>query len=80
MPDIDWICVASGTAPSMAHAANLCVRPEFHQQGESFFSLLSFSFSMASVQQALSLVDGVSYKDYVLGFSCAVYAFEQYLK
>ncbi|KAJ8662417.1 hypothetical protein O0I10_002111 [Lichtheimia ornata] len=34
---------------------------------------------MASVQQALSFVDGVSYKDYVLGFSCAVYAFEQYL-
>lgn len=35
---------------------------------------------MSSVQQALSFVDGVSYKDYVLGFSCAVYAFEQYLK
>lgn len=42
--------------------------------------LYSSSLSMSSLQQALSFVDGVSYKDYVLGFSCAVYAFEQYLK
>ncbi|KAI8365328.1 peptidase family M48-domain-containing protein [Radiomyces spectabilis] len=34
---------------------------------------------MTDLPQILSSLDAVNYKQYVLGFSCAVYAFEQYL-
>ncbi|KAI9320493.1 peptidase family M48-domain-containing protein [Dichotomocladium elegans] len=34
---------------------------------------------MANLNQTLSYLESVNYKDYVIGFSCAVYAFEQYL-
>lgn len=35
---------------------------------------------MSSLDKITSVLDCVDYKQYVLGFSCAVYAFEQYLK
>ena len=35
---------------------------------------------MTTVDQVLSYLDSVNYKDYVIGFSCTVYVFEQYLK
>ncbi|KAI7853631.1 peptidase family M48-domain-containing protein [Circinella umbellata] len=34
---------------------------------------------MTTVNQVLSYLDSVNYKEYVIGFSCIVYVFEQYL-
>lgn len=33
-----------------------------------------------SIQEATAFLDEINYKHYVLGFSFAVYGFEQYLK